>query len=362
MSLNRVNKMNFEPIYETASNGKEKYWNIEVECRDNYGVIKTTYGYKDGKLQTIEKIIKKGKNIGKKNETSAYEQAILEAKSLWKKKNDTVNVLLPMLAQDFKKHKKHITYPCFVQPKLDGVRMLCKKTNGVISFISRKGKELHGLQHIIEEIETLDIMNNGDVWDGELYSHDMTFDEISGYCRKISHSTTSVLPEFWVFDTCNPNLPFHSRCPYIETYNITKYIRQVECCICNNEEEVFSQLKSFEDDGWEGIMVRNREGLYKYNYRSYDLQKLKSFSDSEFVIIDVKEGTGVDKNTGIFICKSNTSEHTFSCRSEGSREKRMFYLSNKNSYIGLHLTVKYQELTKNGVPRFPIGISVRDYE
>mgnify|MGYP001219069433 CR=1 FL=1 len=353
--------MEFEPIYETASNGKEKYWNIKVEKQGDYGVIKTTYGYTDGKLQTIEKIIDKGKNIGKKNETTALEQAISEANSLWKKKNDTINVLLPMLAQDFKKHKKHITYPCLVQPKLDGVRMLCRKSNGIISFISRKGKELHGLQHIIDELNTLNIMKDGDVWDGELYSNDMTFDEISGYCRKFSSDST-VLPEFWVFDTCSKDIPFYSRCPYIESYNITKYIRQVDSTICNSEEEVYSYLKLFENDGWEGIMVRNKDGLYKYNYRSYDLQKLKSFSDSEFIIIDVKEGTGVDKNTAIFICKSNTSEHTFSCRPEGSRELRCNYLQNKNKYIGSFLTVKYQELTKNGIPRFPVGISIRDYE
>lgn len=353
--------MEFEAIYETASNGKQKYWNIKVEKQGDYGVIKTTYGYTDGKLQTIEKTIKKGKNIGKKNETSALEQAISEATSLWKKKNDTVNVLLPMLAQDFKKHKKHIAYPCFVQPKLDGVRMLCKKTDGNISFISRKGKELYGLQHIIDEIQKLDIMRDGEVWDGELYSNDMTFDEISGYCRKLS-SDTSVLPEFWVFDTCSTDLPFLNRFPYIETYHQTKYIRQVESTMCNSEEEVYSYLKLFEKDGWEGVMVRNKEGFYKYNYRSYDLQKLKSFSDAEFIITDVKEGTGVDKNTGIFICKSNTTEQTFSCRSEGSREQRTQYLKHKNKYIGSFLTVKYQELTKNGVPRFPVGISIRDYE
>ena len=32
------------------------------------------------------------------------------------------------------------------------------------------------------------------------------------------------------------------------------------------------------------------------------------------------------------------------------------------SYIGKMLTVKYQELTDDGKPRFPVGINIRDYE
>ena len=31
-------------------------------------------------------------------------------------------------------------------------------------------------------------------------------------------------------------------------------------------------------------------------------------------------------------------------------------------YIGEMLTVRYQELTDDGVPRFPVGIAIRDYE
>jgi len=35
---------------------------------------------------------------------------------------------------------------------------------------------------------------------------------------------------------------------------------------------------------------------------------------------------------------------------------------NGSNYIGQQLTVRYQELTDDGVPRFPVGIAIRNYE
>ena len=42
-----------------------------------------------------------------------------------------------------------------------------------------------------------------------------------------------------------------------------------------------------------------------------------------------------------------------------SRADRM---KNVTKYYGKLLTVKFQELTSDGIPRFPVGISFRDYE
>lgn len=353
-----------EPIIETDKKGNKRIWKIEVEeTPEKFGKIITTFGLIDGKQTVQEKIIEKGKNIGKKNETTAYAQALSEAKSLWTKKHDkkeTMNVL-PMLAHDYNKHSSKIIFPCFVQPKLDGVRMIAKRINNKIKFYSRTGKQLYGLDHIEQEIFNYDLMSTNDIWDGELYSHEMTFDEISGYCRNQKQSKEYKLPQFWVFDTiCE--FPFKNRMPLFEAYNQNlKYVREVYCQECNDETEIHSFLKEYEQDGYEGIMLRNKESLYETNSRSYGLQKLKNFHDKEFEIVNVLEGKGVDKGTGIFVCKTENNTE-FNVKPEGERELRKSYFQNKNNYIGKYLTVKYQELTKTGVPRFPVGISIRDYE
>ena len=117
----------------------------------------------------------------------------------------------------------------------------------------------------------------------------------------------------------------------------------------------------FISDGYEGMMVRNQNSLYKYKHRSYDLQKVKRFVDKEFKIIGGKDGTGRETGLVIFKCVTNDGSE-FDVRPMGTHEDRAEVYKNLNSYIGKDLTVKYQELTDDGIPRFPVGISVRDYE
>jgi DNA ligase-1 len=76
-----------------------------------------------------------GKNIGRANETTPEEQAEIEAQAKYtkklkegyfKSKEEATNnvVILPMLAKVFSKEEKKVVYPCFAQPKLDGMRGL----------------------------------------------------------------------------------------------------------------------------------------------------------------------------------------------------------------------------------------------
>ena len=52
----------------------------------------------------------------------------------------------------------------------------------------------------------------------------------------------------------------------------------------------------------------------------------------------------------------------FNARMMGTLEERKTIFTNKQRYIGKMLTVRYQQLTEDGVPRFPVGVAVRDYE
>ena len=86
----------FSRLYSETSNGKKKYWEIcvkkdEIEGYNiiiEYGIIGT------GKPVTAVKTITKGKNIGKLNETTPFEQAMCEAESKWKKKKSEGDNLL----------------------------------------------------------------------------------------------------------------------------------------------------------------------------------------------------------------------------------------------------------------------------
>ena len=49
-------------------------------------------------------------------------------------------------------------------------------------------------------------------------------------------------------------------------------------------------------------------------------------------------------------------------RPKGSVEKRQQMFKDLEKIIGKELTVRYQELSEDGIPIFPVGIVIRDYE
>lgn len=117
--------------------------------------------------------------------------------------------------------------------------------------------------------------------------------------------------------------------------------------------------------GYEGIMIRNYAGLYKEDGRSQNLLKYKKFIDQEFPIVGAIRNKGKLENTCVFVCDHNGEEFKVMC--EGSQEEREKLWSDwKNGKIqaGDKLTVKFFSWTSSDkpVPRFPIGVGVRNYE
>jgi DNA ligase-1 len=108
--------------------------------------------------------------------------------------------------------------------------------------------------------------------------------------------------------------------------------------------------------GYEGIMIRGN-GPYKHG-RSKDLLKYKKFMDDEFEVV----GHHMSKfGTPVFECKCGDNK-TFSVMMKEDFETKNKRMDNIYQYYGKKLTVKFQELTSDGIPRFPVGICFRDYE
>lgn len=353
--------MNFETLYGKDKNGKIKEWKIRVEEKENYSNIICVYGgIDDKKIESVRKI-ESGKNKGKKNETSHYTQACLEAESKWKKKRDLEcyvvditklknenevmsNIYLPMLAQDYTKHKSKIRFPCFTQPKLDGYRAVC--ING--RFFSRQGKEFEVMRNFFPELTNMEL-----ILDGELYNHDIKFEEL-GVLRKkkIEESDKHILNkiQYHIYDIIDTNLTFQERLVILNSLK-NKYtnIKVVETTLCERENEITSQYEKAVLRGYEGLMVRNAQGKYKCKNRSYDLQKYKQFMDCEFKIV------GFEKEQGdliVWVCETMSGQ-TFNVQSKGTREERHELYKEGSKYIGKSLWVQFFEYTADGIPRFP---------
>ena len=375
--------MNLPTLYGRSTNGKIKEWNISVlQMGDGTCYVETEHGYEDGKKQLDQRYIGEGKNIGRANETTPYEQALSEAQSAHNRKKDSGYVedksqipseseglFLPMLAHRYDKHSSKINFPCLVQPKLDGVRMLARKTDGKVTMWSRKGKVIDIPDKINSQLS--EMLEEGQCTDGELYVHGWTFQRIIAAVKK-KRADTDLL-EYHIYDSPHSQLSFEMRLPqkglgsiafppYCQSWTIIgKNLKFVSTYDVEDDEEFDNYEKMFIQDGYEGMMVRNQNSLYKFKHRSYDLQKVKRFIDSEFKIIGGEDGSGREAGLIVWQCVTNDGL-AFNVRPKGSHAERAEIFKNFKDYIGKYLTVRYQEFTDDGRPRFPVGIAVRDYE
>jgi DNA ligase-1 len=345
-----------------SSTGKIKTWSIEA----NKNTMIISSGYIDGKMNVQAKIIE-GKNNGKSNETSDNEQCILECKSKWQKKIDEQyveklnevksyneqEVLLPMLAQNYHDRKHDIKFPCYIQPKLNGARCIYQGSK----FISRKGKEYTTLNHLVNELKLLGIK----IPDGEIYVHGMTFQGILRRVKKDRGEETREL-QYWIYDQVNDKRFFERSIELNSKFksNMVKLV-EVPTYMVTSEKEIKQWQDKWFKEGYEGAIVRNVNGLYKVKHRSKDLQKYKEFIDKEFIIVGAHEGSGEDAGTVIFEVKTKSGK-IFSVRPKGTRKERREWLENIENIIGKELTVRYQNLSEEGIPIFPVGIAIRDYE
>ncbi len=337
-------------LYTEDKKSNKRQWQVYVrDVGDGTYGVKREFGMVDGIIQTSEKIVSKGKNIGKKNETSPMEQAIAEAKALYKKQTPD-NKVLPMLASTWTKKSRTSEY-VYVQPKLDGVRLLVGKQNGEIMVLTRTGKPVTGMTRIPDASH----MREGEWLDGEAYSPYLTFEEISGKFRK---NASCPELEFHIFDRFminNTEEPFQSR---------VKDLSQWPCPVMTmliHRDRIEEMHDNFVADGYEGIIIREPDSPYEIGYRSKNLLKFKKFDTDEFKIVDCVEGTARDTGTAIFVCVCDNGK-TFNVRPKGPHAIRSSYWSNRKDYMGKLLTVQYQGTSVDTIPRFPVGITIRDYE
>ena len=360
--------MNFAKLYKTDSKGKTREWFVEVIDCGTYADIEVNHGELGGKMQTKITHISSGKNIGKANETSYLDQANSEAQSKWNKQLDKgysltgTKTFLPMLALSFDKQKDKVVYPCYVQPKLDGLRCWIAWDETLERPVarSRKGKEWKSIIHIIESVKEFLVKNKNIILDGEIYCDPqiMSFQGILSAIKRDQPNEHSLSASFWcydLYDINNPNLIFKERSAIINTINSDVFFVKVDTFLANNPADIIAYHKAFTTvNGYEGAMVRNIDSVYKVDGRSSDLLKLKYFQDAEYKIVDKT----IDKNGEcVFVCLDEKLNETFECKPEGSHEERVQYLEDDN--IGEYLTIRFFELTDKGIPRFPVGVAVR---
>lgn len=366
--------MQFPTLYAQNSDKSSQHWTIKVDGPTFY----TEYGRVGSDVVTkSEPTTCVGKNEGKKNETSAEQQAIAEAKSKWKKKLDSgfyqniEDVSKPkftevMLAKKYEDYEDKIKFPVYSQCKLDGIRCAISRHG----MFTRNGKEIVSCPHILFSLADVFKAFPDLVLDGELYNHELkdNFNKICSLVKKTKPTKEDIeesekIVQYWVYDAAVPNLVFFARMVMIETvFNKHKnqYIVTVPTYECKSKKELNVLYAEFLEKGYEGQMIRLNDEYQ--NKRTSSLLKRKEWIDDEFEILGVVEGVGKRAGmAGSFVLKAKNGK-TFHSNIKNGDAFYTACLRDRDKLIGKMATVRYFCLSPDGIPRFPYTFCIRDYE
>ena len=299
----------------------------------------------------------------------------------------------PLLAHIYEPHR--VTWPCYVQPKLNGIRALYQ--NG--HFQSRDGIPFPAglLEHLAKPL--LQTFDPSIILDGELYVHGWPLQRINAAVTPVRQTPTedTVKVEYHVFDVVDFGKSFGERLLSILNKRHVKLgllslppdliwkqpecLKVVETLQVPSQEVADSHYAHFVSLGYEGMMYRlgdcpytvpkqeqpdidpirypglkHRRGfLSDKNNRVWHLLKRKDWQDHEFTCTAVEEGEGKYQGTlGALVCHARKGpiQHAFFNVGSGLTDaQRDFYW--RNPPIGKMIKVKYLCLSSDGIPLNP---------
>lgn len=363
-------------IYKVDENDNIRVWSMEIDP-ENPANYRTVSGVLGGKMVNSGYITAKGKNIGKKNETTPERQAELMVERKYKEQLETgyyetiedargnKNVVFEaMLAQKYSDIAKKggIDFPTFSQPKLDGLRCYVKPDG--LAY-SRNHKEWVTIPHIQEDLKWFHEAFPTIVLDGELYNHSLKheFEKIVSLTRKTKPGEEDIMEsarmvEFHIFDYfdyANPHENFEDRIAFLMLHfgkNQFPMIKVVETTKHEDQFSLDAVYAEYMENGFEGQMVRTG-GPYEMK-RSKTLLKRKEFEDKEFIVDRVEEGQGnwAGAVKRVYIRLEDGAIQKSGI--DGNYDYLKNVLAEHEEYANGQATVRFQGRTNDGLLRFPV--------
>lgn len=291
----------------------------------------------------------------------------------------------PLLAHIYEPHR--VTYPCYVQPKLNGIRALYQ--GGRFQSRDELPFPTELLKHLAEPL--LQTFDPSIILDGELYVHGWPLQRINAAVTPVrQHPTEDTLKvEYHVFDVVDFGKSFSDRL-HRQNFPSLAQVHKVHTIHCGTETFANELYARFVSDGYEGMMYRLGDCPYTVpkqelgtqingewgttntwipnvpNSRSrflsdksnrvWHLLKRKDWQDDEFMCDGYAEGEGKYAGTlGALICKTKSGErfHVGSGLTDSDRDHYW-----QNVPIGRLIKVKYLVLSNAGIPLNPTILAI----
>ncbi|GAB5365483.1 hypothetical protein AAMO2058_001062000 [Amorphochlora amoebiformis] len=232
--------------------------------------------------------------------------------------------------------------------KLDGLRAYY---DGDGRLYSRNGNRIHAPKWFT------DVLPDGVSLDGELWCGRGRFQEAVSICRRNEPGKEWTNVRYMVFDAPNAKGGFEKRLGLLKRVVediSSSHLAAVPFLRCKGVSHLQESLKAVEAKGGEGLMLRKPASNYE-GRRSESLLKVKTFFDEEALVVGKKKGTGKNMDVmGALFCElpNGTQFKVGSGFTDAERRRP----PKKGSII----TFKFQETTRDGIPRFPTFLRVRE--
>lgn len=351
-------------LYKKSKTSSVQQWSVFVDGDE----VIVEWGQLDGKLQT-ESYQCFAKNVGRSNQTSAEEQAELEAVAKWQKqikKNYSEDIhnsdikKLPAKVNDWKKLKKIPNFPLYASIKYNGVNCLIIRdpVTRSLQFVSRGGEQYPVLDHMVKGIHEYMDSICVDELNVELYKHGEHLQDIQSAVKK--HNELSDKLVAMVFELPNlGDLDYSQRVDWLFKAQTSEFVKTSLVDVMRDQEELHKFFDYAISEGYEGIVIKTPTNKYVYGVRASDAWKCKPVEDDEFLINWYK----VDKKGHVvFECFTKDQSRTFNVKCKGTDEERKQIAEDVDNWIGKWLKVEYEMLSKDGVPLKPVGICLRDVD
>lgn len=245
-----------------------------------------------------------------------------------------------MLAKVWKKSNNPTGY--WMSEKYDGVRAIWTGTQ----LMSRNGNPLYAPSFWTKDLPA-DVQ-----LDGELSMGRNTFQDTVSIVRSSKKDSDWNKIRYLVFDTIHDTDLFEQRIERIpRNHPFIDVVQHISCRDQYHMDSFFDHVHS--SLGGEGIMLRAPKSVYFYG-RSNMLYKVKSFLDEDAVVIGYISGKGrLEGKIGALVVKGPGGK-TFRLGTGLSEHDRL-HPPPINSVV----TYKYQEITRDGNPRFPVYMNTR---
>lgn len=286
-------------------------------------------------------------------------------------------VLKPMLAKSSNDvSTKLFNKQYYGSRKINGTRCLIYFKDDTLHTASRGAITYDiAISHIIKHPKLIALFkeNPNLMLDGEIYKHGWTLNKISGLARKEETDEEARHLEYYLYDVVDIEKSFKER---LEVLNNIKYklnldfnperewneddlkIQFVPQDLMQGWDQIKKAHDKFVSEGWEGLVIRFVNGMYKPGKRSSEMIKVKEYSEREYKIIGLSEGLRPEDMC--FVMKT-PGGYEFNCKPVGDREQKQWYRDNINNIIGQYATVKYFEMSGAGtdIPQQPVMLAIR---